>query len=267
MRPSNRRKEQTLETGDVRMHYITFGKGERPLVMIQGLSTRSIKGTGLILENYYRMFSSRYKVYIFDRRENIPEGITVRELAHDVCAAMDHLGIKNADIFAASQGGMIAQYLAIDRPDLVRKMVLAVTLSRNNDTVKAVIDGWIDMVQRRDIKAMLADMTEKMYSASYLKRNRLFIPLANLMQIPTDIPRFVALAKSCLTCDTYDMLDRIQCPVLVIGGKQDKIVSGEASEEIAEKLGCSLYMYEELGHAAYTEAKDFNRRVFDLLQE
>ena len=41
----------------------------------------------------------------------------------------------------------------------------------------------------------------------------------------------------------------------------------EASEEMAEKLGCKLYMYETLGHAAYEEAKDFNKIVYDFLKE
>ena len=37
--------------------------------------------------------------------------------------------------------------------------------------------------------------------------------------------------------------------------------------EIAEKLGCKIHMYENLGHAAYEEAKDFNQMVYDFLQE
>lgn len=48
---------------------------------------------------------------------------------------MDALKIANADIFGVSQGGMIAQYLAIDRADLVNKLVLAVTLSKNNKSI------------------------------------------------------------------------------------------------------------------------------------
>ena len=63
------------------------------------------------------------------------------------------------------------------------------------------------------------------------------------------------------------MLDKIKCPTPVIGGKQDKVVSGVASEEIAEKLGCALHMYENLGHAAYEEAQDFNQMVYDFLSE
>lgn len=74
------------------------------------------------------------------------------------------------------------------------------------------------------------------------------------------------LAKSCLTCNAYDELNKIQCPVFVIGGKRDKVVSADASEEIAEKLGCEIFMYDHLGHAAYEEAKDFNQRVYNFLK-
>ena len=109
-------------------------------------------------------------------------------------------------------------------------------------------------------------MAEKMYSAAYVKRYRPFLPLLTLLQTPKDVPRFLTLAKACLTCEAFDELDRIRCPVLVLGGAQDKVVTGEASREIAEKLGCEIHLYEDLGHAAYEEAKDFNHRVFDFLQ-
>ena len=79
-----------------------------------------------------------------------------------------------------------------------------------------------------------------------------------------NVPRFITLAKACLTCNAYDELEKIQCPVFVIGGMQDKITGGEASMEIAEKLGCKSFIYDDLGHAAYEEAKDFNQRVYDF---
>ena len=108
-------------------------------------------------------------------------------------------------------------------------------------------------------------MAEKMYSDAYVKRYRSFLPLLSILQKPKDVHRFVILAKACLTCNTYDLLDKIKCPVLVIGGRQDKVVTGAASEEIADKLGCRIHMYENMGHAAYEEAKDFNQRVYDFL--
>ena len=258
-------KEWKLKVRDMQFDYMTFGTGTKPLVMIQGLNTRGIKGAALPLAYMYRMFAKAYKVYLFDRRPVVQEGITVREMSSDIAAAMDQLGIAHADVFGVSQGGMIAQYLAMDRPDLVNKLVLAVTLSKNNDTVKQVVNHWIDMAERGDMKALVTDMAEKMYSDAYVKRYRLFMPLLTLVQKPKDVKRFVILAKACLTCNTYEALHKIQCPVLVLGGKQDQVVTGRASEEIAEKLGCKIHMYERLGHAAYEEATDFNQIVFDFL--
>ena len=78
--------------------------------------------------------------------------------------------------------------------------------------------------------------------------------------------RFTILARACLTCHAYQDLDKIQCPVFVIGGKHDLVLTGEASEEIAEKLGCACYMYEDLGHSAYEEAPDFNRRALEFFK-
>ena len=48
---------------------------------------------------------------------------------------------------------------------------------------------------------------------------------------------------------------------LVLGGVDDKIVTANASVELAQKLGCELHMYDGLGHSAYEEAPDFDKRV------
>lgn len=260
-------KELKLIIQDMQFDYITFGRGTKPLVMLQGLNTRGIKGAALSLAYMYRIFAKEYKVYLFDRRPSVCEGITVRDMASDIASAMDALGLKDADIFGVSQGGMIAQYLAIDRPDLVRKLVLAVTLSRNNDTVKQVVNNWIRMAEQGEMKELVADMAERMYSDAYVKRYRPFLPLLTILQKPKTVDRFITLSKACLTCETYTILEKIKCPVLVIGGRQDKVVTGMASDEMAEKLDCKIHMYDDLGHAAYEEAKDFNQIVYDFLME
>ena len=259
-------KELKVKISNTELDYITFGRGSRPLVMIQGLNTNGIKGSAAMLAFMYRIFVKDYTVYLFDRRPDVSGGITVRDMAADIAEAMDALGLASADVIGVSQGGMIGQYLAIDRPDLVNKLVLAVTLSRNNDTVTEAVGSWIRMTEQGDFKSLVRDMAEKMYSESYVKRYRPFLPLLTLLQKPKDVPRFIALAAACLTCDAYDELDKIQCPVFVIGGKQDKVVGAEASYEIAQKLGCEIYMYEGLGHAAYEEAGDFNNKVYEFLK-
>ena len=259
-------KEQLLEIQGVQMNYITFGKGTKPLILIQGLSTRSIKGAAFSLAYMYRIFAKDYKIYMFDRREDISDNITVRDLAADIAMAIDTLMITNADVFGVSQGGMIAQYLAIDRPDLVNQLVLAVTLSKNNETVERTVNDWIQITEQNNMKKLITDMAEKMYSDIYVKRYKPFMSLLTFFQKPKNVSKFIVLAKACLSCKAYDELDRIQCPVFVIGGMQDKVVSGSASLEISKKLGCEIFMYDNLGHATYEEAKDFNQRVYNFLQ-
>lgn len=260
-------KELKLTLNNKQINYITFGKGTKSLIMIQGLNTNGIKGAANSLAYMYRIFAKDYTVYLFDRRTEVYDGITVRELAADIAEAMDALGLANADVFAVSQGGMIGQYLAIDRSDLVHRMVLAVTLSRNNDVVKEVINNWIEMTEQEKYKELVVDMAVKMYSDAYVKRYKPFMPFLTAVQKPKDKERFIILAKAGLTCNAYEELEQIKCPVLVLGGSRDNVTTGQASVEIAEKLGCEIYMYEDLGHAAYEEAKDFNRRVYDFLMK
>lgn len=259
-------KESTLQLDNTSLDYAVFGKGTKPLVIIPGLTLRDVKGAGWSLAYMYRIFAKDYRVYVFDKKKMILEGCTIKNLADDLAHAMKKLKIQNAHIFGVSQGGMVAQYLALDYPELVDKLVLGVTLSRNNPTVENVIANWLRLSEQNDFEGIVADMLEIMYSESYVKKYRWLFPILTKLSKPKDMTRFMTLAKSCLTCNIYERLDEIKNPVFVMGGKQDQIVTGKASEEIAEKLDCPIYMYEDLGHSAYEEAADFNKRIFDFLR-
>lgn len=259
-------RENSVEVNGGRMSYVVFGGGQRTLVIIPGLSLQSIHGYALSLAWMYRIFAKDYRVYVFDKKDEIEADCTVSSLAEDLASAMLRLGIDQADVIGISQGGMIAQYLALDHPDLVRKLVLGVTLCRTNDTVRGAVGRWIGYAERGDRSAFISDMLNSMYSEDYVRKYGRFFPLVEKVVKMNSPKRFIALAKSCLSCDTYDRLAELSCPVLVIGGAEDKIVTAAASSEIAERLGCHCHIYEGLGHAAYEEAKDFNRRVYDFLK-
>lgn len=260
-------KESSVAVGDSQINYAVFGKGARPMVIIPGLSLRDVKGAGAGLALMYRIFAKDYRVYVLDKKADIPEGCTVKDLADDTAIAMEALGLSHAVIFGVSLGGMIALNLALDHPHLVDRLVLGVTLSRPNDTVQTVVNGWVESAERGNFEAIILDMLEVMYSPAYAKRYRWLFPILAKFSAPKNEERFIRLAKSCLTCDVYDRLEQIACPTLILGGGQDKIVTGKASPEMAERIGCECYMYEELGHAAYEEAGDFNQRIYDFLSK
>ena len=56
-------------------------------------------------------------------------------MAHDQARAMASLGLERAAIMGVSQGGMIAQYLAIDFPRLVDRLVIAFSAPKANACV------------------------------------------------------------------------------------------------------------------------------------
>ena len=238
-----------------------FGTGTTPLVILPGLTLRDVRGAGVGLALMYRMFARDYRVYVMDKPSEIVEGTTIADLADAAARTMDALGIADACVFGVSLGGMIAQELAIRYPHRVRKLVLGVTASRTNETLREVVSRWILCAEQGRFDAMVHDMLTVLYSESYVRRYGWMFPLLKRFAKPKNEARFLRLAKACLTCNAYDRQKRITCPTLVLGGADDRIVTAEASLEIAERLGCEVHLYEGLGHAAYEEAADFNERI------
>lgn len=261
-------KSMTLAVNGGELDCVRFGRGGRPLVILPGLSFQRVKSAGLSLTWMYRSFGKEHTVYIFDKRTRIPDGFTLREMADDQAAAMEQLGLVDADVFGVSQGGMIAQYLAIGHPRRVRRLALGVTAARVNPVMEEGVGSWIAWAERGDYMAIVTDMMgEKMYSAAYVKKYHWLLPLLCKVGRPKDMSRFINMAKACLTCGTYEELHKITCPTLVLGGKEDRVVTGAASEEIAAALECGLHLYSGLGHAAYEEAPDFNQRIKEFFSQ
>ena len=132
------------------MEYAVFGYGDKPFVILPGLSLRDVKGAGAGLALLYRQFAKEYRVYVLDKKSDIADGCTVADLAEDTAGAMMALGITDAYVMGVSLGGMIAQELAIRHPELVKKLVLAVTASRRNDTMAAAVGKWIGLAEDGD---------------------------------------------------------------------------------------------------------------------
>ena len=258
-----------IELEDTYMEYIRFGAGKRVLIMLPGLgdSLRSMKGTALPVALMYRMFAKAFTVYVFGRRQALPEGYTIKNMAKDQALAMEVLGIEKADVFGVSMGGMIAQQLVLDYPEKVNQLILAVTSARTNPILRESIAEWTDCAKREDHAAFMESNLCRIYSDDYCRKNRWMVPLLGKLTKPKSYGRFFVQAEACLNHDTYDRLPEIQKRTFVIGGEQDKALGGEPSYELARMIpNARLLMYPQWGHGLYEEAKDFNQKVLEFLQ-
>jgi pimeloyl-ACP methyl ester carboxylesterase len=207
---------------------------------------------------YYRSLTKDYTVYMFSRKANLPEGHTTRDMARDLKAAMEELGITRACLVGVSMGGMIAQHVAADYPDMVEKLVLVVTCGRENPILLESLAEWVDCARRDDHTALMDSNLRRIYSDDYYRKNKWMVPITGALTKPKSYERFFIMAEACRTHDAWESLPAIAVPTLVIGGDQDRSLGGEASREIAARIpGAKLKMYPQWGHGLYEEAKDF----------
>ena len=261
-------KNGKLKIGQTDMDYIRFGTGDKILVILPGLGDglQTVNGTALPMAFMYRMFAAEFTVYAFSRKNAIAPGYTTRDMARDLAEAMDILDIRKADILGVSMGGMIAQHLAIDYPEKIRKLILTVTAARPNPVLTESVTEWTALAKKGDHGALMDSNLRRIYSAAYYRKNGWMAPLVGKLTKPASYDRFFLQADACMKHDAYENLHRIQAPTLVIGGEKDIVLGPEAAAEIAERIpGAELRLYEQWGHGLYEEEKGFNRAVMDFL--
>ena len=259
---------ETVATDDFTMDYFRFGHGDQALVILPGLSVESVMKFADTVAQAYASFEDRFTVYVLDRRKELPSVYTVREIAQDTAAAIRVLGLDRICLFGASQGGMIAMSIAIEEPDLVSRLILGSASSRVTDEQYRVIDGWVQLAESGRAEELYQAFGEAIYPPQVFEQAKALLTESAKGVTEEDLSRFVILAEGIRGFDVTDQLDKIACPVLVIGSADDRVLGGEASEEIAEQLkgrpDCELYMYNGYGHAVYDLAPDYKERMMDF---
>ena len=247
--------------------YISFGSGRDVLIMLPGVGDgfKTAKGMAVPFAFMYRMFAVSFRVYVFSRRNDLPDGFTSADMADDLSNIMDALDIGAAHIFGVSQGGMIAQQMAIRHPEKVKSLVLAVTAARPTRIMREALESWLLMAERNDYKGIMLDTAERSYTGMYLERGKRMNKLIALAK-PKSYERFRILCESCLSHDVYEDLPEIRCPVYIIGASLDRVLGPEASAEMHEAIpGSEIYMFEGYSHGVYEQAKDFNEMALRWL--
>ncbi len=119
-------KNGCVKIDDIDMDYVSFGHGNKVLIVLPGLSDGllTVKGKALLLAKPYVDFFKNYTVYMFSRKNEMPDGYSIRDMAADQAKALKELGITKASVMGDSQGGMIGKPRNYDRFFINAKAIL-----------------------------------------------------------------------------------------------------------------------------------------------
>ena len=259
---------KTLYFNDKSMDYVTFGKEKQPLVIIPGLGDglQTVKGKAQLFSLSYRLLAKRYKIYVFSRINELRQGYTTRDMAADVAEAMETLNLDTAYVMGISQGGMIAQWLAVDFPGRVQRLILAVTTAKPSQLAKERIEHWQKLSQSGNFKHLMLDIAQHSYTQKSYQKWRLLYNIMGRLGRIKDEKRISIQSQSCLTHDSLEVLKEIHCPTLVLGALEDDVIGVKGSKELAKAIsGCQLLILKHSGHALYEENKLFQEIVCGFL--
>lgn len=256
-------EDKMIIGAEYRLPYFDFGEGERAFILLPGSSMTSILNSEDGVKALFAPYAEEYHIYVFDVPEDLDAVSGIDQFADIIADAMGALKIKEADVYGASMGGMIAQELAIRHQKLVRSLTLASSMSRNNEMSNKVFDEWADI---NDPEELARAVNTHVYSEEYY--NTYSDAFHALESSATDegVKRMHNLCRMMKEFSTYDKLDKIKCPVYVFAGSGDNTLDVEASIEISEKLGCSIKVYDGYSHAVYDEFPGFYNEVFNNIK-
>jgi pimeloyl-ACP methyl ester carboxylesterase len=193
-----------VEVNGMQMYYEVSGEGD-PLVVIHG-SYMTIATMGEIIPR----LAETHQVYAIEmqghgRTNDIDRPITYQNLADDVAAFMDAVGLQQADVFGYSMGAVTGLQLTIRHPEKVDRLIF---VSGAYD-----FEGW-----QPAFREFIPQMTVEMFlEMPFIQETRALSP--DPEAFPEVVAKLIQLEKEPMAWE--EDVKAIEKPVLIIAGDAD----------------------------------------------
>lgn len=282
--------EDRFETvGEVKLHYVAAGEG--PLVvLLHGFPEYWYTWRHLIpplVRAGYRVLAPDQRGYHTSDKPVGLEPYRVTQLYRDIAALIETQGAEKARVIAHDWGGGVAWYLAMQRPDLVEKLVI---LDSPHPAIFAdrifkfpqLLASWymfafaIPLVPELAYRAFRHWLARTLLRAMLVRKEAL---------TPDDLERYVAAWSipgvwnrtinwyRTLIIDgpkrVAPLVKRTEVPVLILWGVLDKALRVDMAEPSAELVpNARVVRHERAGHFPHHDDPDWTRdRVLEFLSE
>jgi 3-oxoadipate enol-lactonase len=244
----------------VRLHYELHGPEDAPPLIL-------LEGMGGDIPGWRRnipVLAGKLRVIAYDFRGNgnsdePPGSATMATFVDDTFALLDALGVERAHVYGQSFGGMVAQEMALTKPDRVRTLILGCTHAGPAHAVRAPRS-----------KVPKGEPWRAMYSPGFPDRHPEHV--AEDVRIGAAQPKHPEGGRrqweAMQAFDSFERLPTLRVPTLVLHGSEDLAISPENAKILAERIpGAELVLLEGAGHLYHSEqAEAADAAVLDFIK-
>jgi len=248
---------ETIEAGGTRFAYRRLGADTCvPVIFLHHLAAVLDNWDPRVIDG----IAARHRVIAFDNRGiGASKGSTptsVAAMARDAVTFIRALGFDQVDLLGFSLGGFVAQVIAQEEPQLVRKLVLAGTGPAGGDgidkvtpiTIRAMVKGWLTFKDPKTYLFFTRTSNGKTAAREFLKRLKERQDdrdkAISVIAFRAQLKAIHAWAKQ-----QPSDLSSIRQPVLVANGERDLMVPTSNSVDLARRLPkARLTLYPDAGH-------------------
>jgi 3-oxoadipate enol-lactonase len=248
-----------------RIHYEIEGPEDGPVLLLS-----NSLGTDLgMWSPQMPSLAARYRVLRYDSRghgrSEAPEGpYTIDMLGQDAVAVLDAAGVKRALFCGLSKGGMVGQWLGVNAPNRVGRLVLA-----NTAAFIGAPEVWnqrIETVRAQGMAAIVPGVIDRWFTKPFQERAPDSVARIRDMLLATDPEGYAACCAAVRDMDQRQTIGAIRVPTLVIAGRHDLATSPEQGRLIADTIPGARFLELDAAHLSNIEAEAaFTRALLEFL--
>ena len=260
---------------DRKLYYEAHGdRAGTPLVLAMGIGG-SCRGW---LPIQVPEFARHRRTLIFDypgvgNSEGEDGAFTTADLADTLAGLLDALAIERATVLGAFMGGMVAQELALRRPERVERLVLVGTYARPDAKRRMLLAHWRELARQGvTLDVLVRDRLLWTAQEETIEQTDLIEQMIAFFSrdgAPLTPELFARQCDACIAHDTLDRLHQIAQPTLVLCGRNDSLAPPKFHRQLADEIpDARLVTFAYGAHLVMVEAAEaFNRAVIDFASE
>lgn len=238
----------------VSFNYVEEGDGD-PVILVHGVGSRLQSWDGVLRNMGTGRRYVRCDLRGHGGSARVPGPYTLAQMAGDVMALADHLGLESFALVGFSLGGLIAQRIAVDHGERLSALALISTVAGRTPEERERVLARRDTLKADGPLVHLVNSVERWFTPEFIAANPEMIERRRKDAMLNDPDCYLAAYDVLAGCDLVDELGAIRVPSLVMTGEKD-IGSSERMARVmhARIAGSELVILPHLKHSILLEA-------------